>query len=1144
MRRTIFTCLLSAVALLAGSSLSFAQTLKHAYTFDSDTATKAYDTVSINPVHGTLNGSKISIADGSCTVAGSTASTDGYVAFDGADLALYSYSAITMEYYVKSGNTLNSSYTMMGYFGNNLGGDKCLWFQPTRNGTESRVEADNGSSTITAALSGVEVDDGALHHVVVTLSSSALQYYLDGILVAESLTNGADYISTLDTVVAQLFKGPSAWGDRNYNGSIDEFNIYEGVMDITTVENKAIAYGVLDPNKTAILTDLSVAGAALTPAFNPATKEYVVVIPVDSTQLTVAATPKWTGIVTGDGAIDVSSGSATATVTVTSQDNSASDVYTVYFVSSVNEFIPLYDNLDNLVPDPEITDLTKFAGWGSKSINVNPAFVKTGLTSGKITGQNGGSIDIFEFEKLLKQGNSYEVRAIVYVEGTGKCQIGFENTGSGVVLTESTKTNEWDTISVKFTVTNLGDANMWFNNWGISDADDNNYIDSWEIYRLPKKVAYVTEAKVMASKNQPANDPIVQMLNMDPNIDVEVMLVSKDSLQADLSAYDAVVFQEPFSSSGKIWTPAGLAGLEYMTVPFIYNKAYAFKNGKAVTDADCGAVDPGAFLYLQVDTLKQANPLFKGIAFAGDSVKLFNAGATDLGADGAKTMQYVTKLDMSNNATLLGMIKGAVSAADTSICLNDIPAGTVLGTADTLKARMIAISQNYGAICNDGNMTEANLTLWRNAIYSAAGLEDEIPATPVYNSISVSLSASAGTFNYDNATNYALTLPVNSTGAELVARPKSSGGVVIPEISGLTNGSYAMYDVIAYSPIGYDSVVYNVAVHVQDAEEVMYLSANSNGVVASAKQLDIRPYEALVDAGYSVTFAKKGLLGLEAQPRDTFDYSPYSALIIAAGESSSNILVYAQDGYQIPCVNMQADGPRKTKWGWITTDKDDNIEMNVTKVYSVIDSIKMMVTNTNHYITNDFQVKEMIQWNNGTPDSADWSGREIKSYNLSTAVPTAVALGRIAADGTSLNSWYAIPEGSVLNTRYKDASNASLYKLLTTTNRIVHLGIYSDGLLYATPEGATMLVKSVEWILGANLEAIDTPSEVGGVQVAAQAGAILVQVAAKSTVAVYTIDGKVVSQQVVEPGVTTIPAQAGAYVVNVDGEAVKVMVTE
>jgi hypothetical protein len=269
-------------------------------------------------------------------------------------------------------------------------------------------------------------------------------------------------------------------------------------------------------------------------------------------------------------------------------------------------------------------------------------------------------------------------------------------------------------------------------------------------------------------------DPVIQMLKADLNFNVDVKIVATDSV-VDLSPYDVVVVQEGFTSSAKIFQPGGTLALENITVPFIYNKAYALRDGKAVTSATAAAGQtPGKQLHIVVEEGKATHKIFSGITMA-DSIKMFKTPADDYGSDGEKTMNFAYNLEMSDTTTLLAKLKGAEGKI--AVCFNDIPAGTVVGTEDTLKARMIAISENYGAIARDmgANLTDENLTIWRNAIYLLAGLD--VPATPLVaaksaNAYLSGISLSSGTlvpaFNKDSV-EYTVELSAGTTSVDVTA---------------------------------------------------------------------------------------------------------------------------------------------------------------------------------------------------------------------------------------------------------------------------------------------------------------------------------------------------------------------------------------
>ncbi|WP_340112584.1 LamG-like jellyroll fold domain-containing protein [Maribellus mangrovi] len=308
-------------------------TLTHSYTFEDGTYNLSTVFDQVGTLNGTIGGNKIIIADGKATVSGATSNSDGWISLDGAKLALNKYSEISIEAFLETGNTRNTGYTMLAYFGTSTPGNGCFWIQPTRGATETRVETNNGTTTINAIKSGYEVDDGLIHHLVAVLTSDELIYYLDGEVLAEASTQGADFISTIGTDVANIFRGVNGWNDPNYNVSLHEFNIYEGALDADTIAQRANEFlGQRD----ASLASLTVDAGKMSPTFDAGKTSYFVTIPAGATSINVEAVPSnANATVVGTGAVDVSSGSAMATVEVTSEDGSIHKTYTIEFKPAV-----------------------------------------------------------------------------------------------------------------------------------------------------------------------------------------------------------------------------------------------------------------------------------------------------------------------------------------------------------------------------------------------------------------------------------------------------------------------------------------------------------------------------------------------------------------------------------------------------------------------------------------------------------------------------------------------------------------------------------------------------------------------------------------------------------------------------------------
>lgn len=329
-------------------------------------------------------------------------------------------------------------------------------------------------------------------------------------------------------------------------------------------------------------------------------------------------------------------------------------------------------------------------------------------------------------------------------------------------------------------------------------------------------------------------------------------------------------------------------------------------------------------------------------------------------------------------------------------------------------------------------------------------------ASPV---IEIELNASVGMIaSNSEAGSFLVNIPSGSTSVDLTVDLIHGKDPVIPDISGLSDGQDAVYDLKVYAETGIDSMVYKVYVHVQSAVEICYLGADSRGVLADAKMFDQNPVQMLKDAGYSVTFVdKSALIEWDGTP---FDYTPYKALVIAPGVSSSNLKDFSKRDYPIPAVCMQPDAPRNDKWGWVDRTKAD--QMYTTKTYDAT-TAQLVVTNNNHYITENYEVDDTIKWTLGTADSTDWADREVKTYDLTDSIPEAVSLARIPADGNTLQSVWVVPEG--VSVRSMKMDEYDVYERRPLANNVVILSLFSDGLLYAGDELIPLLVRSLQWAM-------------------------------------------------------------------------------
>lgn len=281
----------------------------HSYTFDDGTAKDV-----ISGANGVLSGTKAVFKNGAIETNGD------FVTLPGEKLALNNYGAITLEGYITAGNAINTAYTMLAYFGGASGANS-LWIQPTRGG--SNVVSQTEASGV--ALNGAELDEGLTHHVVTVLTLDTLYYYIDGNQIAKKAT-GADKISTISRQNAWF--GKSGWNDPTWNGTIHEFNIYNGELSPAAIKANANAFF---ENKGIALASLGVDYYKdLYPrTFSPAVKHYGVVVPAGVAVLNVKAVPANSGakVISGGGVIDISNPAGIDTIWIESKDATVKGYY-------------------------------------------------------------------------------------------------------------------------------------------------------------------------------------------------------------------------------------------------------------------------------------------------------------------------------------------------------------------------------------------------------------------------------------------------------------------------------------------------------------------------------------------------------------------------------------------------------------------------------------------------------------------------------------------------------------------------------------------------------------------------------------------------------------------------------------------------
>ncbi|MBN1927800.1 MAG: T9SS type A sorting domain-containing protein [Prolixibacteraceae bacterium] len=243
-----------------------------------------------------------------------------------------------------------------------------------------------------------------------------------------------------------------------------------------------------------------------------------------------------------------------------------------------------------------------------------------------------------------------------------------------------------------------------------------------------KNVAYVTKEKELdATAATVDNDGIIQMLNDDSNINLTVFVCDGDGNEIgtanpiDLNGFDAIIAQETFGSGDNVWKEGYPLYIGTLPAPTLFNKVYALRSGRGLPGGSGASADATGVLDIAVVPGMEEHPIFNGITIDGGIIQVCWSGANDLGAEGEKTIQYNTGNVLSDENTLLAYPDGIDMPV---IAINDLPEGSYIDDV-ALFSRVIVFNFNFGQLVKLGatNLTDEGLMLWKNAVYSLAGLD-------------------------------------------------------------------------------------------------------------------------------------------------------------------------------------------------------------------------------------------------------------------------------------------------------------------------------------------------------------------------------------------------------------------------------------
>ncbi|TWT75658.1 hypothetical protein Pla123a_31680 [Posidoniimonas polymericola] len=236
---------LSTLLAFAGVASESQAVITHQYLFNSGDGLTIVD--SVGTANGSaLDGATVNVADSRLVLDG----VSGYGALPGPDIAVNTYSAISLEsWFVQNGNT--NQFTFLAGFGRtseglngesaNLGYDY-LMLQPTRGpgdqGSRGAISFGTFDGEVGVTDGARDLNDGQLHHVVMTVDATDLAYYVDGIQIGTAPLSDVPDASLANVSTDLAYLGRALYPDPFFEGSIFEFTVHDNALSATDVETR------------------------------------------------------------------------------------------------------------------------------------------------------------------------------------------------------------------------------------------------------------------------------------------------------------------------------------------------------------------------------------------------------------------------------------------------------------------------------------------------------------------------------------------------------------------------------------------------------------------------------------------------------------------------------------------------------------------------------------------------------------------------------------------------------------------------------------------------------------------------------------------------------------------------------------------
>jgi hypothetical protein len=139
-------------------------------------------------------------------------------------------------------------------------------------------------------------------------------------------------------------------------------------------------------------------------------------------------------------------------------------------------------------------------------------------------------------------------------------------------------------------------------------------------------------------------------------------------------------------------------------------------------------------------------------------------------------------------------------------------------------------------------------------------------------------------------------------------------------------------------------------------DSILYIRQDpSTGTYASDGQFA----DSLTSWGYQVGFINQSDFDATAP-----EWSNYIGIFINEPVNSGKVAKFgpSRDNYPVPCICFEGWAPKVANWGWLGDDATDL----KTNTAGSVNELSIVIRDNSHYITNIFNVGDVINWSNNT----------------------------------------------------------------------------------------------------------------------------------------------------------------------------------